>query len=311
MRIVFMGTPEFAVPSLVALAQSSHHVLAAISQPDRPQGRGMQLTAPPVKLAAQNLGIPVLQPVKIGQPEFMAKLAALAPEVVVVVAFGQLIPAQLLALPIKGCVNVHPSLLPCYRGATPIQQAIFDGEEKTGITTMYLDEGLDTGDIIFQREVAIDPAETAGQLNERLAHLSPNLLLRTLDAIAANEAPRLPQDENSASYCTKLKRQDGQLNWQKGNNSLFNQIRAFTPWPGAFTFYKKERVKVLTALLDSSIDNKKGLPGEVLEIVGEALRVNCGYGTILLQTVQPENGKPMSGAAYARGRALVPGSCFF
>jgi methionyl-tRNA formyltransferase len=307
LRVVFMGTPQFAVPSLQALAQSKHQVLAAISQPDRRQGRGMRLVASPVKQTAEKLGIPVLQPEKINQPEFMASLAALAPEVIVVVAYGQFIPAELLNLPEKGCINIHPSLLPRYRGATPIQHAILNGDEVTGVTTMYLDEGLDTGDLIFQQQVRIDSSETAGQLQERLSHISPDVLLRTLNAIEANGAPRLPQDERLSSYCSKLSRQDGQLNWEKSSRLLANQVRAFTPWPGTFTYHHKERVKVLQAQLGP---NEDGLPGTLRAIVGETLCVHCATGTLILTTVQPENGKPMSGAAYARGRQLVAGDSF-
>ncbi len=310
MRIVFMGTPEFAVPGLRALVAAGHEVAAVVTQPDRPQGRGMAQAAPPVKLAAQRLDLPISQPEKVSAPAFVADMAAWRAEVVAVVAFGQLIPATILGMPPHGCINVHPSLLPRYRGATPIQSAILNGDTITGVTTMFLDAGLDTGDIILQQETPIGVEETAGDLHDRLATLGADLLVETMRRLAAGTAPRRAQDARLATVCRKLTRAAGQLRWPDGHLQLANQVRAFAPWPGAFTFCGAERVKVLAAAAANAAVPAGAAPGAIVDEDGEDLLVACGAGQLRLRRVQPENGKPMSAAAFARGRHLSPGACF-
>lgn len=312
MRLLFMGTPDFAVPSLDAVAAAGFHIAAVVTQPDRPRGRGMRLTAAPVKARALELGLPVLQPEKVRQPEFVATIRNLAPDCIVVVAFGQLIPSVLLELPPLGCINVHPSLLPKYRGATPIQQALLDGEAETGVTTMYLDAGMDTGDIILQERVPIASTDTAGDLHDKLACIGARLLVETLRQVQIGTAPRVPQNCVDATVTRRIGNEDGRIDWSKPADQLVNQIRAFTPWPGAFTYCNEERLKILqaVALPNTTTAADTNPPGTVISIANSGLQVSCGTNLIELQKVQPQNGKPMPAADFARGRRLQPGSRF-
>lgn len=309
MRLIFMGTPEFAVPSLEAVVAAGAMVVAVITQPDKQKGRGMQLAPPPIKERALQLGLTVLQPHRLREPGFEVTFAGLQPDVAAVVAYGQLVPASLLRLPRLGFVNVHPSLLPRYRGASPIQQALLDGCEETGVTTMYLDEGMDTGDIILQARTAIAPAEDAGSLHDRLAVLGAELLVESLQQIATGAAPRRPQDHRLATITRRLRREDGLLCWEGASQDLANQVRAYTPWPGAYTFLGRERLKVWRAQPVVSCQ-AESVPGTVIGVDESGVHVACGSGALCLQEVQPGSGLRMSGAAYARGRALGRGSRF-
>lgn len=315
-----MGTPEFAVPFLEALAASRHQVLAVVTQPDRPRGRGHRVTPSPVKEAALRLGLPVLQPSKASDPHFLEAVADMAPDAMVLVAYGQLIPPRLLQLPPLGCINVHPSLLPRHRGASPIQAALLAGDEETGVTTMYMDEGLDTGDIILQKRLAISRDDNLETLQQKLIDLGVPLLLETLDRVEAGTAPRLPQDEERATYAPRLRKSDGQLRWEQPAVELERRIRAFTPVPGAFTRLGQRTIRVWEARAEETLDpGERGPsgqsasppagaePGTILAVGERGLAVACGQGVLWLQVVQPENGRRMSGRDLANGYRIQPG----
>lgn len=309
-----MGTPEFAVPFLEALARSRHTVLAVVTRPDRPRGRGHRVTPSPVKEAALRLGLPVLQPQKASDPGFLDTMAQLAPDVIVLVAYGQLIPPRLLQLPPRGCINVHPSLLPRHRGASPIQAALLAGDEETGVTTMYMDEGLDTGDVILQRRLPISREDNLETLQQKLIDLGVPLLLETLDRVEAGTAPRLPQDESQATYAPKLSKADGELQWDQAAVELERKVRAFTPAPGAFTRLGQRTVRVWQARAEEILDSRTGgldpqgaTAGTVLAVGDQGLAVACGRGILWLQVVQPENGRRMTGRDLANGYRIKPG----
>lgn len=311
MRLVFMGTPEFAVPSLRAIVNAGFEVCAVVTQPDRPKGRGMRLTPPPVKICAQELQLPVYQPEKVRDAGFIDQLQNLVPDCVAIVAFGQLIPENLLRLPPLGFINVHPSLLPKYRGATPIQQALLDGETETGVSTMYLDKGMDTGDIILQVKTPIGAEENAGDLHDRLAYIGADLLVETLRLVGTGKAPRTPQNHAAATVTHRLRECDGQLHWDQSATALVNRVRAFTPWPGAYTFYMAERLKVLKARVLPCAESISGLQqGCIFAISEEGIQVVCANGIVEILAVQPQNSRVMSAAAYAHGKRLQPGDCF-
>jgi methionyl-tRNA formyltransferase len=310
-RLVFMGTPEFAVPSLKAIVEAGFEVSAVVTQPDRPRGRGMRLTPPPIKVCAQELQLPVYQPDKVRNAPFVQQLQDLAPDCVAVVAFGQLIPEAMLSIPPLGYINVHPSLLPKYRGATPIQQALLDGATQTGVTTMYLDKGMDSGDVILQVKTPIDAEENAGDLHDRLAGIGAELLVETLHLVSTGQAPRTPQDHAAATVTRRLNNSDGQLSWSQPAVSLANQIRAFTPWPGAYAYFMDERLKVLKARATPCIEPfAESNWGSVLAIGEEEIQVACSDGILEILLVQPQNGRIMSAAAYAHGKRLQPGDYF-
>ena len=295
-----MGTPEFAIPALEALVEADSDIIAVVTQPDRARGRGMRVSPPPLKKRALALGLPVMQPKRVSDPEFTSWLVDQEPDVIAVVAFGQMIPKSLLDVPPLGWVNVHPSLLPLYRGASPIQQAVLEGAKETGVTTMYLDEGMDTGDIILQVSTPIGHDENAGSLHDRLARLGAELLVETLRQIESSTAERRPQEENLATVTRRLRREDGRLDWSQTCTSLANRIRAFTPWPGAFAYYKDLRVKIWRAV--PRVDSPgAGSPGQIIDMTDEGLEVLCGSGTLLLQELQPDSGKRMSATAFAHG----------
>src|SRR5512147_571289 len=236
MRIVFMGTPDFAVPSLEALLKSPDEVVGVVTQPDRPKGRGQVLTPSPVKQVALREHIPILQPTKMKDPDFLAALGAWKPDLIAVAAFGRILPPVILSLPPKGCINVHGSLLPKYRGAGPIQWAIINGETETGITTMLMDEGMDTGAMLLQEKIAIAPDDTAGSLSPRLAEVGGRLLVETLARLKAGTVVPQVQDHAQATMAPLLKKEDGAINWTVSATAIANRVRGLTPWPGAYTF---------------------------------------------------------------------------
>jgi methionyl-tRNA formyltransferase len=295
-----MGTPDFAVPSLRELHSSAHDVLLVVTQPDRPAGRGRRLSPPAVKSVALDLGLAVDQPESVNTPGFADRLRELAPDVLVVVAFGQILNEELLSIPARGAVNVHGSLLPAYRGVAPVNWVIVNGETETGVTTMFMARKVDAGEVIMTRKTDIGADETAGELYERLSHLGAELLVETLDLIERDEAPRTPQDAERASYARKLRKADGVIDWSKPARAVHDHIRGMTPWPGAQTTYRGRGLKVLRAR-PGDADGTRGEPGEVVAVDEEdGIEVAVGAGTVWLEEVQPA-GKAAMDASFVRG----------
>ncbi|MGI6114381.1 MAG: methionyl-tRNA formyltransferase, partial [Mahellales bacterium] len=243
MKVVFMGSPDFAVPCLDMLIRE-HNVVAVVTQPDRPKGRGKKMAATPVKDRALSGGIPVLQPISVKEPKVADQIRALAPDVIITAAYGQIIPPAILDIPRYGCINVHASLLPKYRGASPIQWCIINGEEETGITIMYMEEGMDTGDILLKRRLSIGRDETAGQLHDRLSCLAVEALKTAMEGIQTGTITPIPQDHSKATYCPKLDKSMGIIDWTKDARAIKNLVRGLNPWPGAYTYYKNDLVKI-------------------------------------------------------------------
>lgn len=314
MRIVFMGTPDFAVPSLRLLLERGYDVVAVVTQPDRPKGRKRELTPPPVKAFALERGLPVLQPEKMRAPEAVESVAAMRPDLIVTAAYGQILPRAVLELPRLGCVNVHGSLLPRYRGGAPIQRSIIDGESVTGVTLMYMAEGLDTGDMIARVEVPITDEDTSGTMFEKLSVAGADLLGEWLPRLADGTAPREPQDDALATYAPNLTRDDERLDWERTSRELFNRTRGLHPTAGAFTFLAGEVFKVWGCRAPAEADAKlradwqASAPGTVLESGAFGIRVRTGDGSIVLTEVQPAGKKVLSAADYARGARLAPGT---
>ncbi len=309
LRLIFMGTPDFAVPSLAAI-RGGNQILAVVTQPDRPRGRGQKLLYSPVKTAALEAGLPVLQPAKIRDKAVIASLGELRPDLIVTAAYGQILPPTLLAVPKYGCINVHASLLPRYRGAAPIHWAILRGEETTGITIMYMDAGMDTGDIILQEAIPIGPQETTGELHDRLASLGAEMLPEAIRLIAAGQAPRRPQEASEATYAPLLKREDEIIRWEQPAAVIHNQVRGMNPWPGAYTGYSGSILKIGRSerIFDLPEACRDLSPGTVVSVTnGRGIIVATGAGCLLLTQVKPENGKWMAADAYARGYHLVEG----
>ncbi|HEX6948727.1 MAG TPA: methionyl-tRNA formyltransferase [Nitrospira sp.] len=305
MRIVFMGTPEFAVPSLEALLKSDDQVVGIVTQPDRPKGRGQQLSLSPVKVIAQREGLPLLQPTKMKDPGFMAELSEWKPDVIAVAAFGRILPPAILSLPPRGCINVHGSLLPKYRGAGPIQWALINGETETGITTMLMDEGMDTGAMLLQASMAISPDDTAGSLSARLAEIGGRLLVDTLARLKAGTLTPRPQDHSQATLAPLLKKEDGAINWAMPALSIANRIRGLTPWPGAFTFLNTDRWTICRAAVISEATALP--PGQIMALRKDAIHVATGQGVLAIHELQPANSRRMPAAQYLAGHPLQVG----
>lgn len=299
-RIVFMGSPEFSVPTLQALA-SHYPVVGVITQPDRPAGRGQALTPPPVKLIAQELSIPFIQPQRLRQPDAMHQLRTWQPDLIVVAAFGQILKPEVLDLPAHGCVNVHASLLPRWRGAAPIQAALLHGDTESGISIMRMDAGVDTGPIISQRPLMIQTSDTAGTLSERLARLGADLLLDTLPRYLSNEAILYPQDNTIATYAPLLKKENGQLDFTLSAGDLVRRVQAFNPWPGAFTVWDGQVFKIhrASALANAMVD-QPSIPGKQMVVKGMPA-LGTAEGILVLEEVQPAGKKPMSGKTFLQG----------
>lgn len=303
MKIVFMGTPDFAVPSLQALIDAGHEVCAVYTQPDKPQGRKQVLTAPPVKELALRHGIPVYQPATLKNEEEQQKLRALAPEVIIVVAYGKLLPKAVLDIPPRGCINVHGSLLPRWRGAAPIQWSVIAGDEKAGVTTMQMAEGLDTGDMLLTYETEIGARETAGKLFDRLAQAGAELLLETLEKL--DSITPQPQDDSRSCYAHMLDKQMAVIDWAKSAHEIDCLIRGLNPWPVALTTLSGARLKIYAAEPVSGT----GRPGEVLvSDPKKGLVVACGEGALALREVQLVGGKRMKSADFLRGHAIETGT---
>ena len=304
-----MGTPAFAVPSLRALVEA-HTVVGVVAQPDRPAGRGQQLAAPPVKLAAQAVGVPVIQPRRLSEPEAMAQLQAWQPALIVVTAFGQILRPAVLDLPSQGCVNVHASLLPRHRGAAPIAAAILAGDAQTGITIMRMNAGLDTGPILAQRAERIAPEDTAGSLAGRLAETGARLLIETLPHYLAGRIAPRAQAETLATYAPQLKKEDGHLDFARPAADLARRVRAFSPWPGTYALLAEGggEARPLKVLRVEAMDETVVAPG-VVAATPRGPAVGCGEGALLLVEVQPPGKRPMAGADFARGaRDFVGGT---
>ncbi|KLU61021.1 methionyl-tRNA formyltransferase [Peptococcaceae bacterium CEB3] len=340
MRLVFMGTPDFAVPSLEALVGAGHEVVGVFTQPDRPAGRGRQMKASAVKTAALALGLPVFQPERVKTPEAVAQLGRLAPECIVVVAYGQILSPEILALPPRGCVNVHASLLPDYRGAAPIQWAVIRGERVTGITTMLMNEGLDTGDTLLRAEYPLSAETTGGEAHEALARLGARLLLKTLTSLEAGTLQPVPQS-GQGSYAPLLTRKDEKIDWEAGSWAIHNLIRGLNPWPGAYTTFRGEGLKVwrsspppgerfpgknytgvgdkqrgsgqrvagsgnsdltLTEVAGGADGSLGHSAGEVLRIEGDGLAVRTGDGWLKIREVQPAGKRRMPARDFCLGR---------
>ena len=303
MRIVFMGTPDFAVPSLQALIDAGHDVCAVYTQPDKPQGRKQILTAPPVKTLALEHDIPVFQPNTLKNEDEQARLRELAPEVIIVVAYGKLLPKAVLDIPPHGCINVHGSLLPRWRGAAPIQWAVIAGDEKAGVTTMQMAEGLDTGDMLLTYETKVGERETAGELFDRLAQSGAELLTQTL--VKLDEITPRPQDDAQSCYAHMLDKQMAVIDWSKSAHEIDCLIRGLNPWPIALTTLSGERLKVFAA----EKANGNGEPGTVLEAdPKKGLTVACGEGALKLTEIQLVGGKRMKATDFLRGHVIEVGT---
>lgn len=307
MRLIFMGTGGFALPSLRALLDSSHQVLALITQPDKPAGRGHELRMPKTKALARERGIPVHQPPKVRAEAAVEIVRGIAPEIIVVVAYGQIIPASILHIPPRGMVNVHGSLLPPYRGAAPIQWAIARGETETGVTTMLMDKGLDTGPILLQSKIAISVEDTGGTLEEKLAPLGAELLLETLSHWERGDLAPTPQDDSKATLAPRIKKDDALVDWSRTATEIHCRVRAFDPWPVAFVSLDGSALRIWRTRVRPQAGTETET-GRILSIEGEGLAVACGGQTVLLvQEVQPAGKARMSAAAFARGKRLAPG----
>ena len=303
-----MGTPAFAVPALRALVVRGHVVAGVYTQPDRRAGRGQKLTASPVKIFAEEHGLPVFQPRSLRQDVAAARseLADLAPDVVIVAAYGLFLPDEVLRLPRLGCLNIHPSLLPRHRGPSPVATAILDGDETSGVTIMLLDEGMDTGPILAQRETRISADETAEELTERLFELGSELLVDTLDQWGREQILPTPQNNDDASVTRRLQREDGRIDWSQSADSIARRVRAFTPWPGTFTVWRGKTVKILRG---SPVDGAlSGTPGTVVRLDDSTIAVLTGSGAVEVQSLQMEGRRAMSVADFVRGYGDFVGS---
>ena len=310
LRVLFLGSPSFALPALRALEETVS-LVAVISQPDRPAGRGRQMTAPAVARHARERGLPLWQPKGLRNPAAIQQITDLAPDLLVTVAYGRIIPAEILAIPPLGPLNAHPSLLPAYRGASPIQRAIADGQTETGVTIIFQTAALDAGDIILQQRVAIGPEETAGQLEVRLADLAASLLVEAVRLVAGGGAPHRPQNEAAATYVGKLTKEDGRIDWTRPARAIANLVRAMDPWPSAYTHRGAGLLKIWRARPEEAeapaapVQGEE--PGTVLAVTEEGILAQTGEGALRVLEVQPEGGRRMAAGAYARGHRVQTG----
>jgi methionyl-tRNA formyltransferase len=312
MRIVFMGTPDFAVPSLRALLDEGYNVVAVVTQPDRPKGRKKVLTPSPVKEAALGFGLPVLQPERMRNPEAVEELRAYAPDLIVTAAYGQILPKAVLEMPRYRCINVHGSLLPGYRGGAPIQRSIINGEPSTGVTLMYMAEGLDTGDMISSVELPIEDSDHSGTMFSKLSIAGAELLIKTLPSILDGTAKAIPQDDSLATYAPNLTREDERIDWGKSARSLFNQTRGLYPMAGAFTLLNGETFKIWSCspMQGGGAASSGIAPGTVVEAGSEGIVVQCGEGRLLLKDIQPAGKVVMKASEWLKGSRLSPGAVF-
>ena len=310
MRIIFIGTGDIGLPTLSWLLGSGHEIAAVFTQPDKPAGRKMELLASPVKQAALAGGIPVFQPLKMRTPESVAQVQSLGADIIVVMAYGQILPKGVLEAPRIACINLHASILPRHRGAAPIQSAILAGDKESGLTVMYVDAGLDTGDILLIHRIPIHRHETGGTLHDRLAGITPAALAEALPLLESGTAPRLPQDNATATYAKKLEREDGEIRWDQSCEEVSRHIRAMNPWPGAFTSLPDKdrtprKLKIFAAALNP---RRSGPPGQVLQAGARGLLVGCRTGSLLLREIQMEGKRRMPVPSFLIGRPIPPGT---
>lgn len=307
MRVIFMGTPDFAVPVLEAIIQAGHTVIGVYTQPDKPKGRGKSMQYTPVKEKALEHQIPVYQPVRVREPEVIEEIRNLQPDIIIVVAFGQILPEKLLAIPPYGCVNVHASLLPKYRGAAPIQRVIMDGEKESGVTTMYMAKGLDTGDMIEQLVVPIDAKETGGSYHDKLAEAGARLCISTMEKIEAGTAPRIPQDDSRSCYAHMLKKSMGELDFEQPAEVLERLVRGLNPWPSAYTQLQGKNLKIYEADVVEIPENQQREPGMITAVDKKSFTIQCNPGGLRVTQLQLEGKKRMNTDAFLLGFTVEEG----
>jgi methionyl-tRNA formyltransferase len=303
-RTVFMGTPEFACPTLQRLIERGENLVAVVTQPDRPRGRGQKLMPPPVKEMAETNGIPVYQPLKVRDPGFVDIIRELRPDVIVVVAFGQILPKALLEVPTHGCINVHASLLPRYRGAAPLNWCLINGEAETGVTTMLMDVGLDTGDMLLARTTPLDENEDILSLHDRMAAMGADLLAETLDRLKAGGLVPQPQNDADSCYAPMLKKEDGNIDWHSGARTIHNRVRGLAVWPGACTVIGDQTLKIFR----TRIGDGSGEPGTVLQAEKGAFEVACQSGSLFLQELQLAGKKRLDSTSFLAGFPVLKGT---
>ena len=308
MKVIFMGTPDFSVGTLEALVEAGHEVVLAVTQPDKPKGRGKEMQFTPVKECAQKINIPVYQPRRVREPECIEELRKYEADIMVVVAFGQILPKEILEMCEYGCVNVHASLLPKYRGAAPIQWAIIDGEEVTGVTTMQMDEGLDTGDMLLKTEIPMDPKETGGSLHDKLSEAGAKLCVETLKALEEKTVTPIPQGETTTAYAKMLDKQLGNIDWNKDARAIERLIRGLSPWPSAYTNWNEKVMKIWDASAIEEIEIAEGkAPGTIVKVEKDAFYVQTGDGFLKVCELQIPGKKRMDAGAFMRGYQVREG----
>ncbi len=306
MRIVFMGTPEFSVPTLDALIHSEHEVIGVVTQPDKPKGRGKEVQLTPVKIKAQEYDIPVYQPQKVREESFLQTLRELNPDVIIVIAFGQIVPKALLEIPKYGCMNIHASLLPKLRGSAPIQWAVINGEEKSGITTMQMDVGIDTGDMLLKKEIILDKKETGGSLHDKLSLMGGDLILETLQLATRGKLNPQKQDDSLSSYVKMLDKELGKIDFSKPAIEIERLIRGLNPWPSAYTSLDGKTLKIWDA---DVVEGKEGAAfGEIIEVTKDSIVIQTGNDALTIKELQLEGKKRMTIDAFLRGYTVSPGT---
>ena len=308
MNIVFMGTPEFALPTLKALHHSSHSIQAVITQADKPKGRGQKIFVSPVKQYALDSNLPILQPKTVNDTTFIESIKENRPDIIVVVAFGQILNENFLKIPRQFCINLHSSLLPKYRGAAPIHRAILNGDIKSGVTTMIMDKGMDTGDILLMQETPINQTDNAQTLHDTLSEMGGTLVLETIKRLEENTLLPVPQDHNQATYATKLKKEEGLICWELSAATLLNQVRGLTPWPGTYTLLNKKRLRIIKVQVEKGTINDR--PGKVARVSDIGIEVGTGQGRLVINELQPEGKKSMSAKSFLAGNKIKQGTLF-
>jgi len=300
-KILFMGTPEFAIPSLEILISNGYPVLGVVTQPDSPKGRGKKYVPPPVKVVAEQYNLKIFQPESVRDKEFLDTFVKISPDMVVLTAFGQILPREIIEFPPMGCLNVHPSLLPKYRGAAPINWALINGEEKTGVTIMLMNEGVDSGDIILQEETDIDPAETFDDLHNRLSQIGADLLLNAVKGVTRGTVTRTPQDSSLATFAPRLTRETGHINWENSVKDIINLIRGLSSSPGAYSFLREKKLKIFFAVSGKMKTSGEKEPGKLGKLMESGLQVTAKDGHVYIQEVQLEGRKRMFIDDFLRG----------
>jgi methionyl-tRNA formyltransferase len=308
MNIVFMGTPEFALPTLKALHHSSHSILSVITQPDKPKGRGQRLIVSPIKQYALDFNLPILQPKTVNDPEFIRLLNQNRPDAIIVVAFGQILSEAFLEIPKQFCINLHSSLLPKYRGAAPIHRSILNGDTRTGVTSMIMDKGMDTGDILLMKETPILETDNAQTLNDTLSVMGGSLVIETLKRLEENTLLPTPQNHDQATYAPKLKKEEGLVKWEQSATSLWNQVRGLTPWPGTYTLLNKKRLRISNAEVTDGAPEDS--PGQVARLTDSGIEVGTGQDRLVITEIQPEGKKSMSAKSFLAGNKIEQGALF-